>query len=553
VNDSRFSWNSRFWAAVCCMLGFWLTVSNGTAQTFPAPDYFHQLFFPPPVALAVPGPTGLRQYTQYNRLQLTLQDAVQLALLNNTNVRIDRLAIRQSEYNLAATYAPFDPAVTNSFTSSRTITPATNTLEGAQTIDTLFQLFQSQYSQTLQTGTNYTVTFNGSKGVTNSFFYFLNPYLTSALTVQLTQPLLRNRGLFANQAPIMIARRNLEQSRESFEAQVSNLLQQVITDYWNVVEARENLHVAESSLEQARASYEHDEKALKLGALPQVNIYRSEAQVAQRRVAVIQQQASLKQYQDQFREDIGADLDPSIESLPLDLAESPEPKGKLAAADRQSAVQEAMERRPELQSLHQRLEADRLNVRYQHNQMLPDLELSGNYAGNGIGGAQIPSTPGAPAIAVPNGFAGTLGQLFGFHYPTYGFGLTLRLPIRNHAAEAALGQAAVARETDLYAIRLEQQTVNLDVTNSVHQLDESKQALAAAKISQDLAQKTLQAEELKYRLGTEQIYFVLEAQTELAQAEQSVVQAEIGYQLALTAVDHAKGTLLDRFHIQLAP
>jgi outer membrane protein TolC len=41
--------------------------------------------------------------------------------------------------------------------------------------------------------------------------------------------------------------------------------------------------------------------------------------------------------------------------------------------------------------------------------------------------------------------------------------------------------------------------------------------------------------------------------TELAQAEQSMVQAEIGYQLALTAVDHATGTLLDLFRVQLAP
>jgi hypothetical protein len=130
----------------------------------------------------------------------------------------------------------------------------------------------------------------------------------------------------------------------------------------------------------------------------------------------------------------------------------------------------------------------------QHNQMLPDLELNGNYAGNGIGGAQILIAPGQPALAVPGGFGGTLGQLFGFRYPTYGFGITLRLPIRNHSAEAALGQAAVARESDLYSIRLQEQAVNLDVVNSIHLLEESKQALEAARISRDLARKTLQAE-----------------------------------------------------------
>lgn len=533
------------------VIALWLAAASGIAQTFPAPDYFHQLFFPPPMSATLPGATGLQQHVVDGKVQLTLQDAVRLALLNNTNVRIDRLAIRQNEYSLLASYSPFDPSVTNSFTSSRSITSATNTLQGASTIDFLSQVFQSQYSQKLETGTSYNVGFNGSKGVTNSFFYFLNPYLTSTLTFQVSQALLRNRGFFANRAPIMIARRNLQQSRRSFEAQVSNLLQQVITDYWSVVEARESLKVAQSSLNEAKASYAHDEKSLKLGALPQVDIYRPEAQVAERRLAVIQQEYALKQVQEQFRQDIGADLDPAVQLLPLNLIENPEPGGELASVDLKTALQGALERRPELQALDQKLDADRLNIRYQHNQMLPDLELSGNYASNGAGGPQIISNPGQPVVIIPGGFGGTLGQLFGFHYPTYGIGVTLNLPIRNHAAEAALGQAAVSRETDLYSIRLEKQTVDLDVVNSVHQLEESKQALAAARVSQGLAQKTLQAEQLKYRLGTEQVYFVLEAQTELAQAEQSVVQAEVGYQLARTAVDHATGILLDRFHVQI--
>ncbi len=43
-----------------------------------------------------------------------------------------------------------------------------------------------------------------------------------------------------------------------------------------------------------------------------------------------------------------------------------------------------------------------------------------------------------------------------------------------------------------------------------------------------------------------------EAQTELAQAELGLVQAEVGYRLAVTAVEHATGGLLDRYHVQVA-
>ena len=61
----------------------------------------------------------------------------------------------------------------------------------------------------------------------------------------------------------------------------------------------------------------------------------------------------------------------------------------------------------------------------------------------------------------------------------------------------------------------------------------------------------MESEQRKYELGAEQIFFVLEAQTELAQAEVSLDQAEVNYQMALAAVDHATGTLLERYHIEI--
>src|SRR5229473_51036 len=67
-----------------------------------------------------------------------------------------------------------------------------------------------------------------------------------------------------------------------------------------------------NSLEEAQKSYDHDKKALGLGALPPLDIYRSESQVASRRVGVIQAEYALKQAEDQFRQVVGADLDPAI-------------------------------------------------------------------------------------------------------------------------------------------------------------------------------------------------------------------------------------------------
>src|SRR5207244_13526999 len=90
--------------------------------------------------------------------------------------------------------------------------PTTNMRQGTPTLSPLNQGGQASYSQTLQTGTNYNISFNTSRFTTNSAFAFINPAYNSGLALQLTQPLLRNRGFFPNRAPIVLARRNLNLS-----------------------------------------------------------------------------------------------------------------------------------------------------------------------------------------------------------------------------------------------------------------------------------------------------------------------------------------------------
>jgi len=526
-----------------------LAVAPAVAQTFPTSSYFHNEFVRPAVPTRVPGPEDLHDYVADGKLRLTLQDAVRLALLNNTNVRVNQLQIENAQYGVLGAYAPFDPLFQTNYSTNRSTSPATNQLQGASTVTSLFQQNTSTYSQTFQTGTNLNIQFSGNKSDTNSSYYFINPYLSAGLNLQFTQPLLRNRGLFPNRAPIVIAQRNLAQSRDNFEALVSTTLQQVMAQYWAVVQARESLRVAQSSFEQAQKSYEHDKRALELGALPPLNIYQSESQMAQRRVQVIQQEYALKQAEDAFRPLVGADLDPLTSVLDLNLVEDPNPKGDLLTVDAKTALDHALQHRPELRALEQQLRIDDISLRLAHNSLLPDLELTGLYASNGIGGNQLSTA--TPPTVIPGGFGNALGQLWGFSYPTYGFTLSLNLPVRNRSAAARLGEASVQKRSDLYRLRQQNQAIGLDVVSAVHQLEQSKLSLEAAKISRDLAQKNLEAEQRKYELGTEQIQFVLQAQTDLATAESGLVQAEVGYQVAVAAVDHATGELLDHHHIQI--
>jgi outer membrane protein len=543
------SLSSSKWLALVAALA---SAGPVAAQTFPKPDYFHQMWAPAAVPDRVPGPEGLRDYVIDGKLRLSVDDAVRLTLLNNTNVRVDVLAVDQARNSLLGSYSPFDPQQVTSFFSNRATSPSFTQLAGAPTLSQLLQTTSIGVQQNLDFGGQYNVNFSNGRTSTNSQFNFFNPSDSSSLNFSFTQHLLRNRGRMPNRAPIVIAQRGLNQSRATFQAAINDTVLTAVFQYWDVVLGRENLGVVRKSLAEAEASYNQSKRALELGALPPLDIYRSESEVAARRLSVIQAEYQLKQSEDIFRRTVGADLDPYVRALDLDLVEKTEPTGELISMDIESALKRALANRPELEAVRQQLAVDETNVRVFHNQLLPDLSLALGYTSNGLGGNQFNTAATPPVLVSRGGFGDALGQVFGFGFPAYGFTLQLNLPIRNRGARANLGNALVSRRRDLYFDRQTRQGITLEVTNAVHTLEEAKLSIAAAKIARDLSEKNVQAEQRKFELGEQTIFFVLEAQTELAQAEASLVQAEVNYQRAVSQVDHATGGLLDRYHVQIA-
>ena len=496
------------------------------------------------------GTQHLRSYVMEGKLRLTLRDAVVLTLENNSEVRVRETQVETSKFSLLGAHGPFDPVLSSVDNINSTTSPPYTFLQGTGSSNVNFKSttksIQFNYSQMFESGTTFLGGFNTFINSSNSSFFLFNPYTASTLNFQLTQPLLRNGWFAANRAPLVIARRNLQQSRAAFEAEVNNNILQAVNQYWAVVQARGNLEVAQESMAAADSTYKRDKRALELGALPPLDIYRSESQVASRRVLVIQSEYALRQAEDALRLTIGADQDPYFQALDLDLTERPEPGDELRAIDAASALQTALTKRPEFEAAQAALARDETQIRLARNHLLPQLDLLALYASNGVGGRTGIDTIGQPLSS------SWLNQMFGFGYPTYEAQLTLSLPLKNRAAKAEMGSALVSRRSDLYNQRYIREQVTLDVTNAVHQLEQAKLSVAAGKEAFDLAQKTMAAEQRKYELGSGTIFFVLEAQTELASAQQSLLQSEVGYQMALASVDHATGELLEPYHVQIA-
>ena len=495
----------------------------------------------------LPGAKYLQEHVADGKLRLSLQDAVVAMLMNNSDVQIQELSVENSKYSLLRAHAPFDPVAGAGFSALRSFSPTFSQLAGAPTLSTLIQDSTIGYRQVFETGTSVQVGFDVTRATSNSDQNFFNPYITSNFNLQITQPLLRNRWLFANRAPLVIARRNLRATRTTFETQVNNAILGLVSQYWSVVQARGNFEVARKSQDAADASYKRDKRALELGALPPLDIYRSESQVATRRVLTIQSEYQLKQAEDALRFTLGAETDPVLRALDLELTEIPA-RDALLNVDAATALQQAFDGRPELEAMRQALANDDTSIRLAHNNLLPDLKLSGTYSSNGLGGNQFDANN---QLISRGGLGDSLSQLFGFGFPSYGFSLTLNLPIKNRGAQADLGDFLVSRRHDLFAERRLREQIVLEVTNAIHQLEQAKLSVAASQVALELSKKNLAAEQRKIELGEKTSFFVLDAQTQVAQEESNLLQAETNYEIAVAAVQHATGKLLEPYQIQI--
>jgi outer membrane protein len=503
----------------------------------------------------LPPPAHLKDYVQNGKLTLGLRDAILLTLENNTNVQIEETQIESQKFNLLGQFQPFDPTIQGTLNIDRYSSPAYSELQGvgssaSAAIDSLSQNGTITYTQTFVPGTNVFASISSTKSSVNNSFYYFNPNFGSQLIFQITQPLLKGGGRFANTAQIRIARRSLAQSRSTFEAEVNDAVLQVVNLYWNAVQARGALDVQQKSMELADASYNRDKRSLELGALPPLDIYRSQSEVAARKVGVIQAALALTQAEEMLRITIGADRDAQFAALEFDLTEKPQTTGDLENIDVDSALAQALSQRPEIEVAKDSLANDADSIRLAHNQMEPNLSIQGMYQSNGLGGNQYNLTTGQ--LIAPGGFGTSMSQLFGFGYPGYGGQLQLTLPLRNRGAKSALGNALVSRTRDLYGEGQTREQITREVHDAVHQLEEAKDALVAGTASFDLAQKTLTSEQRKYELGAETNFFVLDAQTKLAGAELTLLQTQVSYRIALAAVGHSTGDLLTPYHVKIA-
>ncbi len=500
------------------------------------------------------------------RLRLDLDQAIVIALRNNLGLQVQRYQRSQSLFRIQQEFGIYDPTLEISSNVSRDSRPSASQLDGALVTETETITANAGLRQAVFSGGNFSIDWQNTRTESNSRFSDINPSLRASLQLAFEQPLLRNRGRWITERSLAVARLNSDISMGDLEVQVIEAVQTVANGYWALVEALEQLKVAEESLALARELHEMNRIQIEVGTLAPLELVQSEAGIATREEEIIRVQAQIEDAADELRRLLNLD-DRSF--WDLEIVPTTSPEIARVAIDLDQSLSSALNRRVEIDRQELRVESLKIDSSFLRNQLKPGLSLSLGYGRNALGGDRaVCDRPGDVSIAdlfspCPEQFVrvesidywATLGQFYdgilGQVFEGWNVGLSLSKPLRNRSARAQSRVADLALDQGRLELRDLLLTIRTEVRQAARAVETAGKQIDSARVSSELAEKNLDAARKRYENGLWTSFQVLEIQEDLTAARSREVAAVTSYRRALLTYFRAIGSLLEQEGIEL--
>jgi outer membrane protein len=532
---------------------------------------------------------------------LTLQDAIRLALINNLTIEQFRQAVQMSQYALFSSRGVYDLTsganinLLNQSSPTGEIDSVSGGVNGAFT-QRIFTYNFTTNQAFEPTGGSWTVAFNNQRITTSSSVSLLTPEYSPSLNVSVLQPLMRNLSVDANRHNIQVAKEALTLSDSQFRQQVIQIINQVQDAYWELVFAIRNDRIARNTYDLTHQQLEDNKKQVEAGTLAPLDLRQTEAQLESNKGTIIAAKQTITTDENALKQLLLKDPNDKMWNSVVKPVDDPQFETPTFSVSESIAL--ALKNRPELEQYRLLALKNQIDANYFKNQMKPQLDFQAGYLTAGLAGApsngllepataggfdqftqhlinnlnaaltqlglktfnpKVPSAtpPVLLSVLVPpefnGGYLSSLGQLFSQDFRTIQFGTVASFPWKNRTAKGNYLQArAAARQTDALE-RQEIEQIEVDVRNALQAVDAARESYQAAVAGRQAALAQYVGEQEKFRAGLSSTYLVLQQETAYANAQGTEVRALTNYSEALANFQRVTGTTLISNNIDIPP
>ena len=460
-----------------------------------------------------------------NAVQLPIDRAIEIALQRNLGIVIQRYTRVQQRLSIIEALGLYDLNAVIDATARNQNQAVANQTQSPQSQS---QVLNFNFQQRTPQGGIVSVGVDASRSKSSGSFQNIPSFYSSGLNFSFTQPLLRNYGRYANERSIIVAQVSSQLSRQDFALQVTTITQQVTNAYWALVNAREQLVVAEQSLQLARDLHARNKIQVQVGTLAPLELTQSEAAIATREEGIIQATSAVGDAEDTLRQLLNLPRGP-LWQTPIVPTSDPKTNERLTV-NLDEALRIALAQRPELTSQQIQIEQSKRDAEYFRSQLKPALDLNVAYGYSGLDTA----------------FGEAFNQIAGLNFRSWSAQLTFTYPIQNRTARAQSASANVAVDRFQALYDQERLVVETEVRRAARALDTTAKSIDAAVKAREFQEKNLDAEKKRYENGMSTSFQITQIQDQLTQARSGEVTAIVNYRTALAEYYRSVGRLLDQ-------
>ncbi|MCC6265654.1 MAG: TolC family protein [Bryobacterales bacterium] len=491
---------------------------------------------------------------------LTLAEAIELALANDPDIQISRIAMEEAGFREKGALGSFDPVFTLDTYKSRTVTPIATLIGGAESgklTSKELTLNPSISGISRALGGSYNLSFSHSKQLSDSTFNTLNPQYPSHVSLTYTQPLWRGLRIDQARYQLQVARKNRSLTAEDVRQRVTERITLITQSYWELSYAYQNLLVQTEAVRLAAEQYESNRRQAEQGLLAPISVVEAQTQIAifEQSQAIARQnltaaENNLKQALAESRSDPlwGESLKPVT---PIDT--------HAVGEDLDEALRLAFASRPELSASSLKLAINGLAMRYNRDQTKPRVDAYTTLTVAGLAGTQQPVPPifgdFGGGMTLPPILLGASGQslsnIWNGNFPGVRVGLRVSMPFGNRTAEAS---AALSQAEDRRLQALKKQTesaVEADVRNAVEQVNSARSRYSAATVARQSAEEQYASEKRQFEAGTSTVFLVFQRQSSFISARSSETRARVDLGQAFANLNRATSQTLEKYDIKL--
>lgn len=459
-------------------------------------------------------------------INLTLKQAISMAVEKNLEVRAELYNPAMNEANIRMNRGIYDPFVTLSTSYQQSVTQSASTVVSGASIS-------RQKSLQADAGVNQLLPIGGTLGLSFTNLWnrsnadtsrgFLDDYWRSELVASYSQPLLKNFGREATDVGISVSVNNKMASFELFKNKLIDVVTRVRVAYFTLYSLKENLEAKKTALQLAQKILDDTKGRVRAGVLPAMEILNAEFGVSTREKELIDAE---KQLMDQM--DVVKNL-LQIEGTQILNPVDP-PTHEKYTVNENEAVTLALSQRTDLKAQRVNLQTLDLQTRVAHNNIMPDLSFNANAALTGL----------------ERDFGRDMRKVGSAEYPVWEVGLQLSYPIGNHAAKNEFIKSRLSVEQAQVQLKNLEESIRNEVRSTIRGIRANYLQLDVAGRGLAYAEERMRAYIKKNEVGLATTKEVVDVQNDLVAAKANQIKAQAEYSIAIGEFWKATGELLDQ-------